>query len=114
MAAGGIPSINELIGQVVQVASLVAYQPGSVVSREIVKKSNGKVTVFAFDKEEGLSEHTSPFDALVQVVEGEVEITISGHPYRVNAGELLLMPANQPHSLKAVQRFKMILTMLRG
>ncbi len=106
-----IPSLGP---QVMKASTLVEYQAGSVVSREILKKNNGKVTVFAFDQGEGLSEHTSPFDALVQVLEGEAEITISGQPYRVKAGELLLMPANQPHGLKAIQSFKMILTMVRG
>lgn len=95
-------------------ASLVEYQPGSVVSREILKKNTGKVTLFAFDADEGLSEHTSPFDALVQIVEGEAEITIAGKPNRVSAGELILMPANEPHALKALKRFKMILTMIRS
>jgi len=95
-------------------ATLVDYQPGSVVSREILKKTTGKVTVFAFDAEEGLSEHTSPFDALVQVLEGEAQITIAGQPHRVAAGELILMPANQPHALKALKRFKMILVMIRS
>ena len=83
-------------------------------AREIIKKAAGKVTLFAFDAEEGLSEHTSPFDALVQVLEGEVEITIAGKPSRVGQGELILMPAHQPHALKALKRFKMILTMIRS
>lgn len=100
--------------QTVNAAALVDYQPGSVVSREIVKKSTGKVTLFAFDAEEGLSEHTSPYDALAQVLEGEVEITIAGEPNRVGAGELILMPAGQPHALKALKRFKMLLTMIRS
>ncbi len=94
--------------------SLVDYQSGSIVSREIIKKNTGKVTLFAFDAEEGLSEHTSPFDALVQIVEGEAEITIAGKPNRVAEGQLILMPANQPHALKALKRFKMILTMIRS
>lgn len=100
--------------QPVNAASLVDYQPGSVVSREIVKKSTGKVMVFAFDAQEGLSEHTSPFDALVQVLEGEVEVTVSGQPHRLVSGELILMPAHQPHALKALSRFKMVLTMIRS
>ncbi len=100
--------------QVANAAGLVEYQPGSIVSREILKKNTGKVTLFAFDAEEGLSEHTSPFDALVQVVEGEVEILIDGKPYRVSEGEIILMPANHPHALKALRRFKMILTMIRS
>jgi quercetin dioxygenase-like cupin family protein len=103
-----------LAAQVFRADGLVEYSEKSVVSREIVKKTNGKVTLFAFDQGEGLSEHTSPFDALVHVIEGEVEITIAGTPCRVQAGELLLMPANQPHALKAIERFKMVLTMIRG
>ncbi len=94
--------------------NLVEYQPGSIVSREILKRTTGKVTLFAFDAEEGLSEHTSPYDALVQILEGEAEITIDGKPNRVAAGELILMPANHPHALKALKRFKMILTMIRS
>ncbi|HEY5913023.1 MAG TPA: cupin domain-containing protein [Verrucomicrobiae bacterium] len=100
--------------QAVRAAALIEYQPGSVVSREILKKNTGKVTLFAFDAEEGLSEHTSPFDALAQIMEGEAEITIAGKPQRVGEGELILMPANQPHALKALKRFKMILTMIRS
>jgi quercetin dioxygenase-like cupin family protein len=95
-------------------AALVDYQGGSIVSREILKGATGKVTLFAFDAGEGLSEHTSPFNALVQIVEGEAEITISGQPHRVQAGELILMPAGQPHALKALQRFKMVLTLIRS
>jgi len=99
--------------QAVQAATLVDYQSGSVVSREILKGPTGRVTLFAFDEGEGLSEHTSPFNALVQIVEGEAEITISGQPHRVQAGELILMPAQKPHALKALKRFKMVLTMIR-
>jgi quercetin dioxygenase-like cupin family protein len=93
---------------------LVDYQDGAVVSREILKKPTGTVTIFAFDEGEGLSEHTAPFDALAHVLEGEAEITIAGQPHRVRSGEMILMPAGQPHALKAVQRFKMILTMIRS
>jgi quercetin dioxygenase-like cupin family protein len=100
--------------QVADVATLIEYQSGSVVSREILKGATGKVTLFAFDEGEGLSEHTSPFNALVQVVEGEVEITISGKAHRVKGGELILLPAQQPHALNALKRFKMILTMIRS
>ena len=100
--------------QAAQVATLVDYQIGSIVSREILKGTTGKVTLFAFDEGEGLSEHTSPFNALVQIVEGEAEITISSQPHHVKAGELILMPAQQPHALKALKRFKMILTMIRS
>lgn len=100
--------------QVVQVSELVDYQSGSIVSREILKGANGRVTLFAFDEGEGLTEHTSPFNALVQIAEGEAEITISSQPHHVKAGELILMPAQQPHALKALKRFKMILTMIRA
>jgi quercetin dioxygenase-like cupin family protein len=92
----------------------VNYQDGSVVSRTLVAKSTGTVTLFAFDEGQSLSEHTTPFDALVQVVEGEAEITIAGNPVRATAGEVVLMPANQPHALKALSRFKMLLTMIRS
>jgi quercetin dioxygenase-like cupin family protein len=100
--------------QAAKVAELVNYQDGSIVSREIVKKPTGTVTAFAFDDGQGLSEHTAPFDALVQVLEGEAEIVISGKPHFLQGGELILMPANQPHALKAVKRFKMLLTMIRS
>ena len=99
---------------VAKATELVNYQDGAVVSREIFKKPTGNVTLFAFDEGQGLSEHTAPFDALAQVVEGEAEITISGQPHRVLGGEMILMPAGQPHALKAIKRFKMILTMIRS
>jgi quercetin dioxygenase-like cupin family protein len=92
---------------------LVAYQDGAVVSRELVKKKTGTVTVFAFDKGQGLSEHTAPFDALVHVLDGIAEITIGGVPHLLGKGELILMPANVSHALKATERFKMLLTMIR-
>ena len=100
--------------QVAKATELVNYQDGAVVSREIVKKPTGNVTLFAFDEGQGLSEHTAPFDALAQVVEGEAEIMISGQPHRLQGGEMILMPAGQPHALKALKRFKMILTMIRS
>lgn len=95
-------------------AELVNYQEGAIVSRELVKKPTGTLTVFAFDAGQGLSEHTAPFDAVVQVLEGEVEIRIAGQPHRLRAGEIILMPAHQPHALKALRRFKMLLTMIRA
>jgi quercetin dioxygenase-like cupin family protein len=101
-------------GQSATVSDLVTYQDGSIVSREIIKKSTGSVTIFAFDEGQGLSEHTAPFDALVQVVEGETEIVISGHPHRLQGGEMILMPAGQPHALKALTRFKMSLSLIRS
>jgi quercetin dioxygenase-like cupin family protein len=93
---------------------MVNYQEGSVVSREVVKKPTGSVTLFAFDEGQGLSEHTAPFDALVHVLEGQVEITLSGQAYALQTGQMILMPAHHPHALKALKRFKMILTMIRS
>ena len=103
---------TELKGVVAQ-SALVEYQPGAVVSRTLVKKAAGTVTAFAFDTGEGLTEHTAPFDALVMMVEGESEISIAGAPHRLTAGYLLRLPAGQPHAVKAVTRFKMILVMIR-
>ncbi len=102
-----------LVGEVNQLIDLAAYQKGSVVSRTIIDKKTGTVTLFSFDEEQGLSEHTAPFDALVYVLDGEAEISISGKPLRVKAGEMTIMPANRPHALKAVKRFKMLLVMIR-
>lgn len=107
-------SEGALGAQVEKLDTLVGYQDGSVVSREIVSKPTGTVTLFAFDAGQGLSEHTAPFDALVYVFDGEAEITISGKPFRVKEGEAIVMPANQPHALKAIKRFKMMLTMIRA
>ena len=92
----------------------VAYQEGAVVSKTVIDKKSGTVTLFAFAQGQGLSEHTAPFDALIQVLEGEAEIRISGAPIRVRAGEMIILPANEPHALKAVERFKMMLTMIRS
>jgi quercetin dioxygenase-like cupin family protein len=100
--------------QVIKLAGLIDYQDGSVVSREIIKQKTGTVTVFAFDEGQGLSEHTAPFDALVYLLDGEAEITISGKPFQVKQGEMIIMPANEPHALKAVKRFKMLLIMIRS
>jgi len=96
------------------VIDLAQYQAGSVVSRIILKNPGGTVTVFAFEAGEGLSEHTAPFDALVLVVEGEARVSIAGDEHTVGAGQLLKLPANVPHALKAVERFKMILVMIKG
>jgi quercetin dioxygenase-like cupin family protein len=92
---------------------LVEYQTGSVVSREIIKRQTGTVTIFAFDQGQGLSEHTTPFDALVHIIDGKAEITISGKAHLLTAGEMIIMPANEPHALKAVERFKMLLVMIK-
>jgi quercetin dioxygenase-like cupin family protein len=107
-------SSEKLVGQVVRLADLVDYQDGAVVSREIINKKTGTVTLFAFDKGQGLSKHTAPFDALVYILDGEADITISGKTLRLKEGEMVIMPANQPHALKAVGKFKMILTMIRS
>jgi quercetin dioxygenase-like cupin family protein len=100
--------------QVLQLAQMVNYQPGSVVSRQIAKAEAGNVTLFAFDEEQGLSEHTAPFDALVHILDGEALVTISGVPFELNAGDIIIMPANEPHALKALKKFKMLLTMIRA
>jgi len=94
--------------------ALVAYQEGAVVSKEIIKKPTGTVTLFAFDQGQGLSEHTAPFDALVQILDGEAEITLGGEPHLLKEGEMIIMPRGKPHALKAVKRFKMMLVMIRS
>jgi quercetin dioxygenase-like cupin family protein len=99
--------------EVLTTAGVVEYQSGSVVSRTLVKKPTGTVTVFAFDAGEGLSEHAAPFDALVVGLDGEAQISIDGRPYAVRGGEMLLLPANHPHAVRATQRFKMMLVMIR-
>jgi len=105
---------SDLKGATLNLNSLLEYQVGAVVSRTIIKKESGTVTLFAFDEGEGLSEHTAPFDALVQVTDGEAEISIAGQPHRVAAGEFIVMPANLPHSLKALTRYKMLLVMIKS
>ena len=97
----------------VELANLVAYQEGGVVSRTLVKKNGGTVTVFAFDQGQALSEHTAPFDAIVQVLDGEVELVIGGKQVPARAGQTVLMPANVPHAVNAITRFKMLLIMVR-
>ena len=93
---------------------LVSYQDGSVVSRTLIKKKTGTVTLFAFDQGEALSEHTAPFDAMVYILDGKAEIIISGNSNILEKGNMIIMPANEPHALKAVERFKMVLTMVRS
>lgn len=105
---------EKLIAQVLRPTDLLNYQQGAVVSRTIVKQKTGTVTLFAFDAGEELSEHTAPYDALVYLIDGEAEIIIAGNPLRVKAGEMVIMPANQPHALKALKPFKMVLTMIRS
>lgn len=100
--------------QVSNIKELVTYQKGSIVSKEIIKKATGTVTLFAFGRDQGLSEHTAPFDALVAVLDGEAEITIAGEPHHLKEGEMVIMPGGKPHALQAVKRFKMMLVMIRS
>ena len=92
----------------------IEYSDGGIVSKTVLKKQTGNISLFSFDKGEALSEHTAPFDAMIQVVDGTGEITIGGKPYIVRTGETIIMPANISHSVKAVERFKMVLTMIRS
>ena len=100
--------------EILKIADMANYQEAAVVSRQITKAEAGNVTLFAFDKDQGLSEHTAPFDALVHILEGEAQVTISGKPFELKAGDAIVMPANEPHALMAVKRFKMLLTMIRA
>jgi quercetin dioxygenase-like cupin family protein len=100
--------------EILQLAELIIYQDGSVVSRQITKADAGNVTLFAFDRDQELSEHTAPFDALVHVLDGETEVRISGKVFNLKSGDAIIMPANEPHALKALTRFKMLLTMIRN
>jgi len=98
----------------ISLVNMAVYQKDAIVSKTIIDKKTGTVTLFAFDQGQGLSEHTAPFDALVQVLEGEVDIKISGKSFHLKQGEIITMPANEPHALTAIQRFKMLLTMIRS
>lgn len=100
--------------EVARLAELANYQNGSVVSRILIRRDKGNVTLFAFDEGQELSEHTAPFDALVYVLEGTTEIRIAGQSFRLSAGDTILMPANRPHAVRAVSAFKMLLTMIRS
>ncbi len=105
---------QNLLGTTLDMKELTGYQQGAVVSREILKKDTGTVTVFAFDQGQGLSEHTAPFDALVAILDGRAEIIISGKSHTVQEGEMIIMPADEPHALQANERFKMMLVMIRS
>ncbi|MBA3035875.1 MAG: cupin domain-containing protein [Desulfobacterium sp.] len=97
-----------------KINEMINYQANAVVSKTLLEKKSGTITIFAFDKDQGLSEHSAPFDAMVQVIEGDAEIKISGEPHKLSEGEMIIMPANKPHALKAINRFKMILTMIKS
>jgi quercetin dioxygenase-like cupin family protein len=101
-------------GTPLTMTELVAYQEGSVVSRTLIDKKIGTLTVFAFGEGQGLSEHTAPYDAFVQILDGEAEITIAGTVHHLSAGQMIIMPADRPHALKGVKRFKMLLVMIRA
>ena len=109
MAASEVPS-----GERVRPLDLIAYPAGAVVSRILLKRAAGTMTLFAFDQDESLSEHTSPYDAVAQVLEGEADVAIDGQPKLLGAGDLILLPANHPHAVRARTRFKMLLTMIRS
>jgi quercetin dioxygenase-like cupin family protein len=104
---------EELVGKVLATNDLVQYQEGTIASRMLVFKKIGTITLFAFDEGEGLSEHSAPFDAILTVTDGEAEVTIAGKPFTVRTGEMIIVPANEPHGVQARQRFKMTLTMIR-
>jgi len=114
MEAENNQASGDLLGKPFELETLVGYQDGAIVSRTIIEKPTGTVTLFAFDKDQGLSEHTAPFDAMVQILDGEADITISGNPFHIIRGETIIMPANNPHALHANQRFKMLLVMIKS
>lgn len=97
-----------------KISDLIEYQKDSVVSKTLIKKEKGTITIFAFDKEQGLSEHTAPFDALVQVIDGKADVLLNGKSNIVSEGEMIIMPANVPHALKAIEKFKMMLVMIKA
>jgi len=105
---------EELIAKILKLISLINYQPGAIVSRTIIDKEAGTITLFAFDKGQGLSEHTAPYDALIYALDGEAEVIIAGNPLNIKLGEMVIMPANEPHALKAIKKFMMLLIMIRS
>ena len=108
------PTEEDHTGRPLRLASRVSYQKNSVVSKQLLNKKAGTLTLFAFDKGEGLSEHTAPYDASVLILDGKAGITIGGKPHTLKQGEMIIMPAGVPHSLRAVERFKMLLIMIRS
>jgi quercetin dioxygenase-like cupin family protein len=105
---------DDFISEALNLNKLIDYQEDSVVSRSLIKKKTGNVTLFAFDQGQALSEHTAPFDAMAYILDGEAEITISGKTFHLNTGEMIIMPANEPHALKAVKKYKMLLIMVKS
>jgi quercetin dioxygenase-like cupin family protein len=105
---------GNVLGKQLVTSDLLEYQEGAVVSRTLIDKLAGTVTIFAFDEEQGLSEHTAPFDAMAHILDGEVEVKIAGQPFHLKTGEMIIMPANKPHALHAVTAFKMMLIMIRS
>ena len=105
---------EKLVAAPGKLSELVGYQEGAVVSKTLIAKKTGTVTLFAFDEGQGLSEHSAPYDATVCLVEGEAEMTVSGKPFRVREGEIVILPANEPHAVRAVKKFKMLLIMIRS
>jgi quercetin dioxygenase-like cupin family protein len=106
--------MEKLVAQPARIVDLIDYQEGSVVSRAIIDRKTGSVTLFAFDEGQGLSEHKAPYDGLITLLDGEAEVTISGKSVHLKEGEMIMLPANKPHALKALTRFKMLLTMIRS
>ncbi|MDD5482101.1 MAG: cupin domain-containing protein [Kiritimatiellae bacterium] len=105
---------GQIKGKILAPAKMVDYASGAIVSRTLVDRKSGTLTLFAFARGQGLSEHVAPYDAVAQILEGEALITIGGRPLKVGRGGIVIMPANVPHALKAERRFKMLLTMIRG
>lgn len=105
---------EDITGKVMELSGMVEYHQGSIVSRTVIDKPSGTLTLFAFEKGQGLSEHTAPFDAMVYMLDGEAEVTISGQPLHLKQGEMVIMPANKPHALRATARFKMLLSMIKS
>jgi quercetin dioxygenase-like cupin family protein len=105
---------DKLLGQALKLIDLIDYQEGSIVSRTLIDKDTGTLTLFAFDKGQGLSEHTAPFDALVYLLDGEAEVAISGKSFNLKEGKIIIMPANRPHALRAIKSFKMLLVMIKS
>jgi quercetin dioxygenase-like cupin family protein len=113
MAQSKTPPVNDNVAHVSKIVDLVEYQNSAVVSKTLIDQKTGTITLFAFDEGQGLSEHVAPFDALVSILDGEAEITISNKPFHLKAGEMIIMPANKPHALKAIKKFKMMLVLIR-